>query len=386
MKIFLVSRGWPTPNDSQWGSFECDQAHSLKERGHEIIVANIDGRFRFKNRKYGLSYKNYDGIKVYTLGIFPALLIYKISNSLWLYIYQKIMVYLIEIIIKKEGKPDLFYAHYFTNITSIIPLKNVYNVPLVGMEHWSVMAYKTLPNYVKKWANKVYPQLDLLISVSPSLRDNLKYHFNVNSIVIGNTINKIFFNEALIEKKSLNKKQFDFISIGNLLPIKGFDLLLKAFYRSTLYKENVHLTIIGEGVERNKLEAMIKQLGLSNSVYLPGRKNREQILEYLQNSDAFISSSLSETFGVVYIEAMSQGLPVVGTKCGGPESFISEEEGILVSTNDVNALSQAMCEMYSNINKYNREIIRNKIINNFSLESVGLKLETEFKKLLISKK
>ena len=93
--------------------------------------------------------------------------------------------------------------------------------------------------------------------------------------------------------------------------------------------------------------------------------------------------SESETFGVVYAEAMVFGIPVIGTRCGGPEDFIDSESGILVDVNDESELKEALLFMKANSNKlYNKEIIKNRIKNICSEEIIGAQLENLYKELL----
>lgn len=67
MKIFFISRGWPSEREPQWGCFERDQALALKKLGHEIVVLSVDARFRRYYRKYGITREVHDGITHYNL-------------------------------------------------------------------------------------------------------------------------------------------------------------------------------------------------------------------------------------------------------------------------------------------------------------------------------
>jgi glycosyltransferase involved in cell wall biosynthesis len=94
--------------------------------------------------------------------------------------------------------------------------------------------------------------------------------------------------------------------------------------------------------------------------------------------------SKAETFGVVYIEAMAAGLPVIASKCGGPESFVQKMNGKLVDVDDVDATAQAMVEMVRDrYRKYDEKKIREFAVNHFSPESVSKSLIQEYESLLM---
>ena len=121
---------------------------------------------------------------------------------------------------------------------------------------------------------------------------------------------------------------------------KGFDVLLKAFAMVIKDYPNLHLTIAGDGPEKANLTALIQQLNLTNHVSLLGAQNRTQVRDLMRESRCLVVSSYIETFGVVVIESLSQGTPVVATLCGGPESILTEGDGLFVKVNDEKSLAK----------------------------------------------
>ena len=94
------------------------------------------------------------------------------------------------------------------------------------------------------------------------------------------------------------------------------------------------LIIFGDGPESGALRALCAELGLYSRVSFRGHCPREELAEAYAAADCFVLASRSETFGVAYIEAMAAGLPVIATRCGGPEDFVTEENGILIPVDD----------------------------------------------------
>ena len=90
----------------------------------------------------------------------------------------------------------------------------------------------------------------------------------------------------------------------------------------------------------------------------------------MHQCDVFVLPSLYETFGVVLIEALAAGKPVIATRCGGPESIVNDENGLLVAPANSDALGRAMRQMVEAIDRFNKDIIRSDCIARFSRQAV----------------
>ena len=221
------------------------------------------------------------------------------------------------------------------------------------------------------WADKV-------ICVSRQLSESLRKKFGVDSIVIHNMVSDDFYL-GKVHKNLSNTVRF--ISIGALLERKGFDILINAFAKSEKLSQ-CSLCIIGSGKEETKLSKLIEQNSLQNKVFLLGRKLPNEVNKLISDSDCFILTSRRETFGIVYIEAMAKGKPVIATICGGPESFVNDSNGILIPTEDVEAATKAIDYMVENVDKYDNAAIRQYCHDNFSEEAISQKIITVYKEVL----
>ena len=137
-------------------------------------------------------------------------------------------------------------------------------------------------------------------------------------------------------------------AMGRLNPVKGFDLLLKAFARCAKKHTDWSLMILGEGDERPRLEAMASDLGIKDRVTLPGLV--KDPLRILRRTDLFVLSSRYEGFPMALVEAMACKLPVISTDYpSGPQDIVRDGvSAILVPPNDVNALAGAMDRLMAN--------------------------------------
>lgn len=134
------------------------------------------------------------------------------------------------------------------------------------------------------------------------------------------------------------------LAIGRLGPEKGFDILIRAFARLVhSQKSTLRLVILGEGAERASLEKLSASLGVSESVSLPGYRATGP---WLGDALMFALSSRYEGFPNALGEAMAAGLPIVATRCRGPEEMLIDgESGLLVDVGDVAALAAGMSRL-----------------------------------------
>ncbi len=119
-----------------------------------------------------------------------------------------------------------------------------------------------------------------------------------------------------------------FISIGNLLHLKGFHLGLEAFARSGL--KDAAYWIVGDGPERGRLEALARRLGVADRVRFFGQLPRPQVLELLAQAHVLVHPSLHDSGGWVCLEAMAAGRPVICLDLGGPAVQVTEETGFKI--------------------------------------------------------
>lgn len=119
-------------------------------------------------------------------------------------------------------------------------------------------------------------------------------------------------------------------AFGRLEKIKGYDMLIEA-YSILKQKDEYDLLIAGDGSQKEALTLQIKELGLKGKAHLIGRKNPDEIVQFASNSELNVIPSLRESFGIVALEAIASGRPVVATRAGGIPEIMSERYGVLVA-------------------------------------------------------
>ncbi len=133
-----------------------------------------------------------------------------------------------------------------------------------------------------------------------------------------------------------------YVAVGRLAPQKNFGLLVDAFTR--IARHDDRLTIVGEGAERARLEHLIAKSGFATQITLAGHQS--PIDRWLADADALVLSSDYEGLGIVVIEALAAGLPVVATACSPNIALLIDGVGQRVPVRDVAALATAMAAIF----------------------------------------
>lgn len=177
---------------------------------------------------------------------------------------------------------------------------------------------------------KGYGNIDIFMLLTPGLAEE------VSQIMAENRHTRLVAVPNFLEKFPENvvpgNREKLILSAGRLEPVKGFDRLIEAFAAIHEKVPQWKLVILGEGVERDKLEQLIAQNGLESCVCLPGRADFSRVEQYMSKASVFAMSSHSEGLPFVLVEALSCKLPVVAYDVRvGPEAVIgSSGAGILV--------------------------------------------------------
>jgi glycosyltransferase involved in cell wall biosynthesis len=159
-------------------------------------------------------------------------------------------------------------------------------------------------------------------------------------------------------RKASPHQVFNFISIALLREEKRLDLLLEAFAKIQNKIKDVRLTIVGDGPKKNKLLSLVKNLNIEKFVEFSGFLTKAEIASLLQKCNALVLNSDVETFGVVLVEALASGVPVIATRCGGPADIVTPETGYLINKGNVEELYQSMLKMIENHKTFNVERLR----------------------------
>ena len=372
MRIAIIARGIPSEKAPMNGIFEWDQARALAEAGLQVNYLAVDLRSIRKLRPWGITHGQKDGIAWHRISIpigpLPLMLFCKIGAWGLRYLYQNVF---------RHGiKPDIIHAHFLEYGYMAAKLAEGKKIPLIITEHSSRMIQSDISKGLRRIAKESYQSADCVIAVSDALRESIYRHTGIVAEIVPNVVSTEFCYEM---RKHAGIR---FVSVGNLNSGKRMNILLRAFAGLCVKHNDVLLEIVGDGELRKELEGLAKELHLDRKVKFHGKLPRQEIMEIFKSSDCFVLPSAFETFGVVYIEAMAAGLPVIATRCGGPEDFVTEENGLLVSVDDTEALMEAMDRMYRNGTEFDGAKISMSIRNRVSGNVVAAKLKKVYEEVI----
>lgn len=382
--VLVLPSWYPSYEGDVGGSFFREQALSLSKRGYKlgVIYPQVQSLRKWKEvltANYGFEYRNDNGVRTYRwrfLNCTPRIQFINKRKyvSLGLRLFGKYM--------QENGPPDILHVHSLLNAGFLAyAIKQKYKIPYVVTEHSTAFARGLVSAEIKKDLMKVLQESTKNIAVSGEFEVLLKRELAGSEwISVPNIVSDEFLLRPITKEDSC---EFKFINVCLLTEKKKVDILIKAFSKSFKESKNIKLEIGGDGPCLPSLKRLAEQEGVADQVTFLGMLQRHEVLDKVSKANAFVLSSEYETFGVVLVEALALGKPVIATRCGGPESIVIPEVGYLVQKNSVSELSQAMNHLYENKEQFVAENIRKYCADNYSEKSVIKRLGDIYKEALL---
>lgn len=371
----MISEGLPVLAEQSVGIFAWDQARALRDAGVEVVFLVLDCRSFRKWRRWGFRSSVQEGIPVFEMhvpmGPIPSAPFYALSQWAFSRLYQKS--------VQAAGQPDVLHAHFLPMAISALHQARNSSVPLVVTEHSSQVLQGMLDSYTCRLAQTSYSESKAVLAVSHALAVAIKGQFGIPEVkVLPNIVDlSLFTYQPRLKKLGTTR----IISAGNLVQSKRHDLSILAVAELCKEHPGLQLTICGDGPEMPRLKALIKQLGVTDLVILTGHLSRGEMGKQFAEADFFMLPSSYETFGLVYVEAMACGLPVIATKCGGPEDFVSLRNGLMIEVDNLEELKDAIVYMIGHHQEYDRQQLSFDVKSHFAPGTVCEKLMSVYQQL-----
>ena len=286
--------------------------------------------------------------------------------------------------VERHGAPDLLHAHSARwAAAAAARLSDQLGIPYVLTEHYSGFHRKSIPSWRLPLVREGFDDADVVTAVSTALRTTLVEEGFVTAnegSILPNVVDGSFFSRPSQGRAS--PPPFRFVTVARLRPQKNVGGLLSAFSTAFSDSDNVTLTIIGDGPKRTELERQTRRLGLSDQVSFRGTLDRAALRSALWDAHAFTLPSHHETFGVVLIEAMASGLPLVSARCGGPEDIVTPETGLLVPPDAPNALAHALRRLRANWDAFDPQTLRTSALRRYGTEAFAERTTDLYKQAL----
>ncbi len=385
MNIVILPSWFRLKSNMTHGSFFLEQAVAMANAGHNVSFIDaslIDTRRYFATeRDIGIKHYVENGVEIYeykTCGF-----IRNRKASLTISEYTRKVNKILKIILK-NNPIDVIHAHsFYPSGIAAVKLGKKYGIPVVITEHSSThikdwLHLKGVYDYVKP----TFDSADATACVSKYYSELLynKYSLKQEPYVIGNVLNPMFQYAPQIKNKV-----FTFIIIARITKIKRINHIITAVSKLKSNGTDVFVHVAGDGALRASLEQQAKDLGVFENFKFHGNISREQVYDLLKKSNAVVHASVTETFGVVYTEALASGRPVVSAKNGGANELINDTNGILVEPDDPDSLAEGMKRMIDNFERYDCRAISETAISEFSEAAIASAYEKIYNDVIKNK-
>lgn len=390
MHILIIPSWYKSVTEPVLGTFFEEQARALINAGHKVGIiypqlAPVSAMFGKKDEVN--EFYNDNGLPTFsfiyqsTIPKFRTIIYKKFAGKV-----EKVF----NLYEKEFGKPDIIHAHsvFHGGIAAFFISKNK-KIPLVITEHLTAFMNGSISHKNDlSLSSTIFTHANAAIIVSKNFKSDIEKALGLSEktfTVVHNMVADLFF-ENVHEKKYVDGETFVFFTNSFLLPRKNHKLIFDAIKILLQRGKNIKLRVGGDGPLKDELNEMVKSLSLTDKVEFLGALSRHQVKEEVDNSHAFVLSSLYETFGVVLIESMACGRPVVVTDSGGPRDFVNDSNGILVKKFEASALADAMQQVIENYSRFDQLQISKTCFNLFNEQKIEGEIEQLYKTILQEKK
>lgn len=386
MKILLINH-FPLAGSGS-GVYVKNIAENLVKKGHEVCIIMPENTTKIKKienvKIHPVYFKREEIIEEQLEFNFPCMdphprsgFLFEDMTDLQIAQYENAFKKTVEQEII-EFNPDIIHAQHIWIISSVL---EEYNIPIIITSHGSdIMGYNESDKY-HKHVKKAAKDCKKIIAISNHNKEEISAIFSEYSnkiITISNGYDKnVFYREECNKKEVLKSfnidKEYDKVVCfaGRLTKNKGIDILLNS---TKIYeKENILTLIVGHGSEYDVLYPLKEKLGLKNVVFI-GDRTHEELRKIYSISDVCVVPSRKEAFGLVALEAIACGIPVIATKQGGIPDFVNSDVGILVEKENVEQLANAIIEVLEEQKKFDTNYLQDYARKNYSQEVLMDKL------------
>lgn len=378
MNVLVIPSWYPNGTDKLMGIYHKEFTEALIKNNISANMLYIDRQRLNAPFKY-LFMKKHELIheEHYDVHITKMLDIHKISFNLEIKKYTRVLEASFLKYLKNNPKPDIIHAMVTIPAGyAACVIGKKYNIPVVVTEHAS---------YFKRFftgKNKKYGEYVLensyFSTVSNYMAEEIKEISNIKCDVLPNLVETADFKA---ERKKI--KDLKLITVAALRQGKRVDDIFEALKIITenYHAKNVSLTVIGDGFLEDYYKRRCSELNMDKYVSFVGRKNKYEIAELLKSHNLYVISSDKETFCISGIEALASGIPIVSTKCLGPEEYINEEVGKLIEVGNPEDMAKSIMEVYPNMDNYQISKLR-EVADQYSSKNIIKKATKIYKSLL----
>jgi teichuronic acid biosynthesis glycosyltransferase TuaC len=393
--VLVVSRLYPRPTDPVLGIFVEEEVVALSESCQVKVVSPAPwflplkpikkwyscSQLPFRERRRGV-----EVLRPRVLFLPRNLLFGLLGWSLYLALRRWASE------IERHFPFDLIHAHtVYPDGFAAVMLGRALHKPTVITGHGGDVTTHLQHGLVRRLGRWALSNADHVIAVSSSLQRALIKRHGIEAeklTVIPNGVDVTRFvptpRDQARAKLGLHTEGSKLLYVGAIAESKGIAYLLRAIHRLRHTPAwPVELILVGEGEYDRAARALAVELGIADAVTYTGKRPNDEIPLWISASDALVLPSLSEGFGVVLVEAMACGKPVVATMCGGPEDIVTPQTGLLVPPADDAALSEALLEVLGDGERFEPQAIRRHALETYSYDRITSRIMEVYEAVLL---
>jgi len=338
LHVLTLTPFYPSEGDEANGCFVAEPLPMLRQLGFVSTVIALQPFYRKKISALGLN-KEAEWLRYFSL---PGAMGLPFAGA---FAFARIVGHVRQL--HRSHRIDLIHAHAPLPCGHAAMLLSAemgipYIVSVHGLDAFSDRYASGLAaRWCRRVSQRAYRFSRRVVCVSEHVREQVLEGMgrNCRTSVIYNGVDAELFSPA---NPAFDEQQL-VLSVGNLIPIKGHDLLIRAVASLAGELPDLNLEIVGDGPERERLQTLAGQCQLSDRVRFPGRQSRHQVATAMQRCTVFALPSRYEGLGCVYLEAMSAAKPVIGCRDQGIAEIIRQgTNGFLVGPDNEKELTIAL--------------------------------------------
>jgi glycosyltransferase involved in cell wall biosynthesis len=285
---------------------------------------------------------------------------------------------------KQYGIPEMIHIHAPMKAGVVAGrIAKHWHVPYIVTDHSSMYdkkaidSFYTRSNYFKKHLRKLYKKADAVTNVSEVMADKIQQLFAIKNIEI---VRNVVDTSCFFYQPTIGSNIFRWVHVSTLYPLKNAEKIIEAFEQLHKKRNDWQLVIVGEN--NAALKRLVKAKNLQQKVLFTGELDYADVAKQMQQSSALVMFSKYENFPCTIIEALCCGLPVIASNVGGIKEAINISNGILVESENVAALQNALENMMNAYPQYNQSQIANEATAKYNEDVIGYQFIQLYRKIL----
>jgi glycosyltransferase involved in cell wall biosynthesis len=394
VRVLVLSHMYPRVRHPAGGIFVHDQVRALRARGVDARVLSGDPRWvqTVDPLRVLATFRNYCRTEpVWGEWETVPVLHFPYLCGYWLRPSVHAMTYVLGLnrILSAACSQfpfDVIHAHTsFLDGSAGLSVRRACGRPLVITEHTGPFSLLTRNRFMKATTRRALARADHRIAVSDSLKSDIVEALGFATEMIEtlpNGVDSRVFRPLGEGRRGRPDGLVRALWVGHFVEIKRVDRLLSAFAQASRIRPELRLTLVGEGMERAAMENLATNLGIFDRVAFRPACDRAGVADTMRAHDFLVVSSAKETFSLVTLEALTCGIPVLATACGGPEGLITEPSFGLVVRNDIEGLTQGLVTMPDRLMMSDPKFLHAHFGGRYSWARIAEELEALYRRLI----